>query len=117
MEALVTLPEHATLQRRRFLALRRIERDLHRTELLDTCLASLNRAAELRQWILWMRDKGRVEPTVQRLLAWAEGQALALETKAAVEMDRTALDDLFPEIDDLHDPLGDPGPKHAWAAE
>lgn len=48
MEALVTLQEHATLKHRRFLALRRIEREQNRTERLNSCLASFARAAELR---------------------------------------------------------------------
>ncbi|WP_054311152.1 hypothetical protein [Mesorhizobium sp. 1M-11] len=116
MEAFVSLPEHATLKHRRLLAARRVERERLRMELLSSCLNSLNRAAELRAWIQWVGDRDRAEPTVQRMLAWAKSQASILEAQAAVEVDQTRFGDLFPEADDLHDPLGDPAPKHAWGA-
>ncbi|PLP60656.1 hypothetical protein CYK37_05915 [Mesorhizobium loti] len=61
-----------------------------------------------------MRDKDRAEPTVQRMLAWAEGQVSALEAKAAFEIDRTALDELFPKSMICMTRL-EIRQKHAWA--
>lgn len=115
MEHILPRADYTNLQRRRLLAARRVERERRRMELLESCMSGLNKATQLREWMQRLADGRQVEPTVQRMLKWAHGQASLLEAKAAAEMDQAGLGDLFPETDDLHDPLGDPAPRHPWA--
>ncbi|HEV2503577.1 MAG TPA: hypothetical protein VGV39_10900 [Mesorhizobium sp.] len=106
--------EQTALQRRRFLALRRKEREEHRLNLLDACLTDYERAARIRQWADWVLPTIHDEPEIARLVEWAKGNAAQLEAKSAAAMSRMGLKELFPDADDLHDPLGDPVPKHPW---
>ncbi|WP_054308636.1 hypothetical protein [Mesorhizobium sp. 1M-11] len=114
MEALSPTIEQTALQRRRFLALRRKERDEHRLNLLDACISDYERAAKIREWAEWTSPATQSEPEIARLVDWARENAAQLEAKSSAAMSQMGLKELFPEVDDLHDPLGDPAPKHPW---
>ncbi|WP_144378219.1 hypothetical protein [Mesorhizobium amorphae] len=106
--------EQAGLQRRRFLALRRKEREEQRLNLLNACLSDFEQAARIRQWADWVSPTIQDEPEIARLVEWAKGNAAQLEAKSSAAMSRMGLKELFPNVDDLRDPLGDPAPKHPW---
>ncbi|WP_379068987.1 hypothetical protein ACFJIU_06575 [Mesorhizobium sp. UC74_2] len=114
MEAFSPTVEQTALQRRRFLALRRKERDEHRLNLLDACITDYEKAARIREWVEWVSPTLQGEPDVAHLVEWAKRNAAQLEAKSAAAMSQMGLRELFPEVDDLHDPLGDPAPKHPW---
>lgn len=114
MEPFSPTIEQTKLQRLRFLALRRKEREAHRLDLLNACIADYERAAKIRAWAEWVSPTIQSEPEIGRLVDWAKANALQLEAKSSVVMSRMGLKELFPEVDDLHDPLGDPAPKHPW---
>ncbi|CAM5307051.1 hypothetical protein MAUB1S_05349 [Mycolicibacterium aubagnense] len=114
MEAFSPTVEQTALQRRRFLALRRKERDEHRLNLLDACITDYEKAARIREWVEWVSPTLKGESDVAHLVEWAKRNAAQLEAKSAAAMSQMGLKELFPEVDDLHDPLGDPAPKHPW---
>ncbi len=114
MQPVSPLAEQANLQRRRFLAMRRKEREEQRLNLLDACLADFETATKIRQWADWIAPQAEGEPEITRLVGWARNNAANLEAKSSAAMTRMGLKELFPEVDDLHDPLGEPAPKHPW---
>lgn len=114
MEALSPTIEQTGLQRRRFLALRRKEREERRLDLLNACLSDYERAARIREWAEWVSPAIEDDPEIARLVDWAKGNAAQLETKSSAAMSQMGLKELFPAVDDLHDPLGEPAPKHPW---
>lgn len=114
MEAISPTIEQARLQRRRFLAQRRNEREQHRLDLLNACISDYEKAARIRNWAEWVSPGVRNEPELARLIDWAKENASQLEAKSSAGMIQMGLKELFPEVDDLHDPLGDPTPKHPW---
>jgi len=74
----------------------------------------------LRRWIERDQINGgdAVTGNVGRMAAWVQARLMALEESIAVDnVDRLlASRNLFPEIDDLIDPLGEPPkePQYSW---
>jgi hypothetical protein len=106
------------LERRRVLARRRDAREFERKKILVRLLRAENRAAQLRRWI--SRIAGSEESSensdLGRLLNWTRAELQNLENSIHPSNIAEALrhSNLFPETDDLHDPLGDPPPQRPW---
>lgn len=99
------------LQRRRALAKAREEREIKRHALLDDLMTAEARAAALKVWIRsWQDRAGADDPAVGRMLGWADDQLRKTERLLHANRLSAHLEDaaLFPEIDDLSDPLGEP---------
>jgi hypothetical protein len=111
--------ESSQLERRRQMAIDRRRRESDRLSLLAKLVDGKHRADELRNWIdafVPVVAEGS-RPELQRMLAWAQAHLAELEAFLdAPQM--TALigeRDLFPEIDQFHDPLGEPPPRRIWS--
>jgi hypothetical protein len=111
--------EQKEIDRRRALQRARKEREASRRAFLAKLLRTERRADELREW-LKKRGNDSValsDPDTVRLLHWAKEQLNTLETiidplRVAEELRSSKL---FPSVDDLHDPFGDPPtPKYPW---
>jgi hypothetical protein len=108
--------EHAELARRHDLAKARRERESNRKALLSKLIRSEREAAQLRNWISVYGPHAKGYPALNRMVDWARSKLEALEqildpVKLAHELQ---VRKLFPEVDELHDPLGDPPPQRWW---
>lgn len=112
--------ERAELSRRRDLARKRKEREVQRSSYWRKIARTQREIKMLREWL----DRDRIEANrtsadnVQRMVNWASARLSALEESITVENVERHLfaKDLFPEVDDLIDPLGDPPeePRYPW---
>ncbi len=106
------------LQQRRSLALARHERESERKALLGTLMAAEREAGHLRGWIARqeLHLKAETHGELGRMLQWASGELAALETVTEPAQIAEVLrkQNLFPEVDGLSDPLGDPPPLRPW---
>ena len=105
------------LERRRALAKARHERERNREALLIQLMRMERRAAALRAWISANAALASLDdPDLARFFTWAQSRLAEMEGKldpAGIAADlRTRR--LFPEIDELHDPLGDLPPERRW---
>ena len=106
------------LARRRKLAGARQERERERRALLISLIRTKRRAKELQQWIeahdLFETDEPN--PELKRMLDWARIELDTLNAVIAPARVSEMLRDrnLFPETDELADPLGDPAPRRPW---
>ncbi|WP_448950040.1 hypothetical protein [Labrys neptuniae] len=105
-----------TIEERRRLARLRREREETRRTLLTDVMASLQQAEQLRDWIAAMSPRNEKTPEFERMLDWARTELAALETVSDPARLGSHLreHDIFPEVDDLHDPLGEPPAKRPW---
>jgi len=110
--------ERQELVRRHGLAKARRERESSRKSLLSKLTRTERQAAQLREWISTyeQRAKERSYPDLDRMLCWARDRLSAFEavldpSKLANELSTRKL---FPEVDELHDPLGEPPPERRW---
>lgn len=110
--------ERRELVRRHGLIKARTEREEARTSLLTKLMQTGKQASELRGWLADFERKSQLhsETDVTRLISWVHDQLSKLET--ALDLENLHQDlktrKLFPEIDDLHDPLGEPPPIDCW---
>lgn len=109
--------ERQELARRRGLAKARRDRESNRKSLISKLMRTERQAAQLREWISAYERHSRAEPNaeLERMLGWARDRLSSLEAiidpvKVATELRERKL---FPEIDELHDPLGEP-PESRW---
>jgi hypothetical protein len=110
--------EQRELDRRRELAKARHARENSRESLLRELSRNARRAKDLRQWLRDAETAGAevALPDVVRMLDWVRAKLANLERSLTL----TRLDELlrenelFPETDNLHDPLGDPPPRRGW---
>lgn len=106
------------LQQRRSLALARHERENERKALLGTLIAAEREADHLRGWIARqeLHREAETHGELGRMLRWASGELAALETVTEPGQLAELLrkQNLFPEVDGLSDPLGDPPPLRPW---
>jgi hypothetical protein len=106
------------LARRRQLAVARRAREGERRALLVKFVDSRARADELRNWIAAydqdLRDGSC--PEMKRMLDWAKAELSELTASLEVGQLCAVLRDrkLFPALDELADPLGEPSPRHPW---
>jgi hypothetical protein len=110
--------ERQELERRHDLAKARGNRKRSRKTLMMKLISSEQRAAQLHKWIASKKRflAERSDPDLSRMVQWANGQLAALEVfiDPANLAEALRVQNLFPEIDNLHDPLGEPPPKKRW---
>jgi hypothetical protein len=108
----------AELQSRRLMAKARAEREEKRTEYLGRILRMKKEAEEIRSWLdsLAREDRPAANTDIERMIAWTRERLAHLELKSSLGAVVAALEGktLFPEPDDLHDPLGEPPPQSRW---
>jgi hypothetical protein len=109
----------AELSRRRDLAKKRKQREETRITYLKELVELQREAADIRTWLNTVPDEVEVDQTKEltRMIHWARGRLASLDKRttinaAAVKFEGKAL---FPEVDELHDPMGDPPvPSYGW---
>jgi hypothetical protein len=103
------------LDRRRALSKARREREKARLSLLNQLLRTERRAIQLREWIGALKP-AHDDPDLARMLTWAKGQLATLESilNPAHLAAHLRSQRLFPDIDDLDDPLGEPPAERIW---
>lgn len=109
---------HKELDRRRGLAKARREREAERRRILSRLIRTERQADQLRDWLSKHEHRFIAVPDTDlgRMITWTRDQLATLEDS----LDPIKLADdvrarkLFAEIDDLHDPLGDPPPERRW---
>jgi hypothetical protein len=106
------------LSRRRDLKRRRAEREKDRLTYLNEVMELEREIEELRQWVTAAKPKAECVPASDfaRLFNWAQQRLNVLVEKVTLERLEGDLQAkrLFPETDDLHDPLGDPSETEGW---
>lgn len=106
--------ERRELERRHALAKARRERESERKRLLSRFIRAKRRIAQLSEWI--HAYETTADSDLERMVEWARSELTTLETKldpniVAVELSTRKL---FPKIDELLDPLGEPPPVRYW---
>ena len=105
--------------RRRELARQRAEREEKRVQYLNSVLDVHEEIVRLRQWLSQAQPASCTEPDSDfcRMVDWAEQRLATLETTAdAANIDRDLKSkELFPAVDELRDPAGEPpDDRFAW---
>lgn len=105
------------MERRRALAKARRQRESDRASVLSTLMRLERRSAALKDWI--DRNDGwskATDPELRSLWAWAREQLAIIEQKLDPLIVAADLKDrkLFPEVDELFDPEGEPPPERRW---
>ncbi len=106
----------ATMARRRKLAALRATRETDRQAFFQNVAATRREVRDLQESIALIPRQAVLPADVCRMLQWAETRLEALEAQTTVDAIQATLADqnLFPEPDDLFDPLGDPPPKQNY---
>ena len=113
---LVVANDAEELTRRRGLAAARRTREAERTLLLRKLVRMERQADQLRGWIAQRKADVGTSSEMQRMVDWVKAELVGLEEF----LDPSKLSrllhtrNLFPEVDDLVDPLGEPPPRHPW---
>ncbi len=106
------------LAERRRRANARRERENERRALLAELVQSAKHAEQLRHLIGAYEEIQAIEPSpvMQRMLEWTRAQLGELEAFVnPTQLAATLLDrNMFPEADELADPLGEPPPRQPW---
>jgi hypothetical protein len=110
--------ERQELARRHSLAKARRERESNRKSLLSKLIRTERQVAQLREWISTYErhPKEGSHPDLDRMLSWARDRLSVLEATLDPSKLQSELNTrkLFPEVDELHDPLGEPPPERRW---
>jgi hypothetical protein len=105
------------LAHRRRLAAARQSRNTEREALLQKLIETERKALELRGLVaLWEMKGEAASPEIRRLIKWAK-ETLSDMERFLLPTELTKLletRDLFPDVDDLADPLGEPPPLRPW---
>jgi hypothetical protein len=104
------------LARRRALAAARLTRENERTELLRKLVRMEREAEQLRGRIAHRQAEASASPEMQRMVAWATAELAGLEAFLdPLKLSQLLIArNLFPEVDELVDPLGEPPPRDQW---
>jgi len=106
----------AELARRRGLAAARRTRETERTLLIRKLARVERQADQSRGWIAQREADVWTSPEMRRMVDWVKAELVRLEEF----LDPLKLSqllqtrNLFPAVDDLVDPLGEPPPRHPW---
>lgn len=106
------------LQRRRELAKARKEREERRFSHLQRIVELRREAREIRDWLAEL--SGVTQPSehseLGRMLLWVRDRLAEIERQTGLDAARAVAGEtnLFPEVDELHDPLGDPPTGYGW---
>lgn len=111
--------QRAELARRRDLAKKRKEREEKRIAYLRELVQLQREAADIESWLASLPQIAGSDTTndLGRMIQWATARLADLEARTTIDAAAVQLEGkaLFPEIDELHDPLGDPPePKYYW---
>lgn len=105
------------LQHRRALARARKEREEARDNHLRQIIELRKEAAEIRSWLASLPAgvASSDDTNLGRMLSWVEAKLANIDRQTGLEAAREMASSLslFPKIDDLHDPLGEP-PESQW---
>jgi hypothetical protein len=106
------------LERRRGLAKARGNRERSRKALLMKLIRTERQADQLRKWIASKKPilAETSDPDLSRMIQWADDELAALEAfiDSGNLISYLRANNLFPQIDDLHDPFGEPPPEKRW---
>jgi len=104
--------QYAELNRRRDLAKKRKEREEKRITYLRELVQLQREAADIKSWLASLPETATADTAddLGRMIQWATARLADLEARTTVDAAAAQLEGkaLFPEIDELHDPLGDP---------
>jgi hypothetical protein len=108
--------EQRELERRHDLAKARRQRESDRKQLLGSFIRTRRRADQLRDWIAFYEPMASINGDLRRMIAWARSELSVLETslEPSTFADELNVRKLFPEVDELIDPLGEPPPQRPW---
>lgn len=109
----------AELSRRRDLAKKRKEREEARIAHLRELVQLQREAADIKEWLGSLPPEAVADNATElgRMVVWAQARLTALQAKTTVDGAAVKLEGkaLFPDVDELHDPLGDPPePKYHY---
>lgn len=103
------------LQHRRHLARARQDREEKRLTHLHQIIELRREARDIREWLASLPPDALTPSSgtdLGRMLQWVEARLAEIERKTGIEAAASfAGPELFPEVDDLWDPLGDPDHK------
>jgi hypothetical protein len=104
--------ERAELARRHDLAKKRREREERRIAYLRELVQLQREAGDIKRWLASLPDGVMADSLTElgRMVLWARERLGDLEGRTTVKAALVQVQGmaLFPEVDDLHDPLGDP---------
>ncbi|MFC0219428.1 hypothetical protein ACFFJ7_13600 [Pseudochelatococcus lubricantis] len=111
--------QRAELARRHALAKKRKEREEKRIAYLRELMQLQREASDIRSWLASLPETATADSAsdLGRMVQWATGRLADLEALTTVEAAAVQLEGnaLFPEIDELHDPMGEPPErKYYW---
>jgi hypothetical protein len=110
--------DRVEIERRRALSRLRNTREFERKKLLARLLRAEQRTVQLRQWMTKTASSEEIPENsdLGRFVSWTRAELLNLENSIRPSSIAEALrqSNLFPEHDELHDPLGDPPPRRPW---
>lgn len=109
----------AELSRRRDLAKKRKLREETRVAYLRELVELQREAADIRTWLATVPDtiEDGQATELTRMIHWARARLAFLEKETTINAAAARFEGkaLFPEVDELHDPLGDPpAPSYGW---
>jgi hypothetical protein len=106
----------AELARRRALAAARQTREAERTSLLRKLVRMERQVDQLSGWVAQREADVETSPEIQRMVDWVKAELAGLEEFFDPSKLSRLLHtrNLFPEVDDLVDPLGEPPPRRPW---
>lgn len=109
----------AELSRRRDLAKKRKQREETRVTYLRELVELQREATDIRTWLSTVPDGVETDPSTElgRMISWARGRLASLTERTTIRAAAAQFEGkaLFPEVDELHDPLGDPPmPSYGW---
>ncbi len=106
------------LQHRRQLAQARIKREETRLSRLRQIIELRREAREIREWIssLPQEDSLSVDSDLGRMLQWVDSRLAEIDRRTGLDAAKSFAGegDLFPAVDELEDPLGDPPVSSGW---
>lgn len=106
------------LQRRRGLAKARKEREERRLSHLQRIVELRREAREIRDWLAELSEvtQRSEDSDLARMLLWVRDRLTEIERQTGSDAARAVAGEanLFPEIDELHDPLGEPPTGYGW---
>ncbi len=106
------------LRHRRHLAKLRSDREEARVSLMRELVDLRREANDIRAWLAELPEDCRANAngSLERMIVWAEARLDDLVSKTTASAAEAKLDgrDLFPEIDELEDPEGDPPPPSMY---
>ena len=107
--------EEAELARRQGLAEERRNREKRRKDLLKDVMAKSIEAATIRQWLSSVECSSG-EEEFGKFIAWAQAKLALLDAAVSHQTisDTVRSQELFPSVDKLHDPLGEPPRRHYY---